>query len=314
MKGDVHCVVRPFASGLECASSPAGPIEPPTYKFLGGSCFTVNYLSGSNLVKTISYDGAGNQTNTSMGTANAVNEYSNFTYNPRGDLTDDGTYAYTWNAADQLVAVTAHGNSVKVTFQWDGEGRCIEKDVYTSNDGEDDGAAAWTLSYARKFVYDGTQLVEELDGNGNPVTGYTWGPQGLLAVTDFTGGAKTVYMAELDGQSNVVGLVNAETGQVAATYTYSPYGALLTATGPAQGVDDVLAKQGLTVREVKLNLFSVRFENWDGVWIQRDPAGIAGGSNLFEYCGNDPVNWSDSTGKHRKQNTENRTQLDSYSR
>jgi len=132
-----------------------------------------------------------------------------------------GTYAYTWNAADQLTAVAAKDNSVKATFQWDGEGRCIEKDVYTSNDGEDDGAVAWALSYTRKFVYDGTQLVEELDGNGNPVTGYTWGPQGLMAVTDYTtaqstsnpnGTGPTTYLAELDGQGNVVGLVNASSG------------------------------------------------------------------------------------------------------
>jgi RHS repeat-associated protein len=232
-----------------------------------------------------------------MGVANGMNEYSNFTYNQRGDLTADGTYTYTWNAADQLTAVTADDNSVKVTFAWDGQGRCIEKDVYNydAEAGEDD-TGAWVLNYTRKFVFDGTQLVEELDGNNNPVTGYTWGPQGLMAVTDYTTATPTVYMAVLDGQGNVAQLINSSTGQVAASYTYDPYGALLTATGPAAGVSDVLAKQGVTVREVGLNLFGARFEKWVGIWISEDPTGIAGGSNLFEYCGNDPINKLDATG------------------
>ena len=61
----------------------------------------------STTTSSYSYDDAGNFTNNSaMGTANNVNEYSNFTYS-RYDLTDDGTrHSYGYDAANQLISVT----------------------------------------------------------------------------------------------------------------------------------------------------------------------------------------------------------------
>jgi uncharacterized protein RhaS with RHS repeats len=33
-----------------------------------------------------------------------------------------------------------------------------------------------------------------------------------------------------------------------------------------------------------------------GTWLTRDPIGYAGGINLYAFCGNNPVNWSDPSG------------------
>ena len=240
------------------------------------------------------YDGVGNQTGTSMGTAYSLNEYSNDTYNARGDETSDGTEAFTWNAADKLTAVTANDHSFKDTFQYDGEGRLIEKDLYSWNT----TSSTWSLSGVRKLVYDGTNLVAELNGDNSIIDSYAWGPNGLMSVTDFTGESPTTYLTALDGNGNVVQLDNATTGAVAANFTYSPYGKLLTATGPAAGVGNIRSDGGgYYVVGANIVLDKNRFvSTTEGHWLTRDPAGIAGGSNEVVYCNDDPINETDSSG------------------
>jgi len=53
-------------------------------------------LTDNANVYNYSYDGVGNRTNTALGTANSLNQYSNLSYNARGDVTDDGTFTFTW--------------------------------------------------------------------------------------------------------------------------------------------------------------------------------------------------------------------------
>ena len=42
-------------------------------------------------------------------------------------------------------------------------------------------------------------------------------------------------------------------------------------------------------------------------WLSRDPTGIAGGINLYEYCDNDPINEIDPWGTHGAGNPNART-------
>ncbi len=244
------------------------------------------------------YDGVGNRTNTTFGTLNSLNQYSTFTYNSRGDLTDDGTFTYTWNAKDRLTAVTAKDNSVKVAFQYDGQGRRIRKDVYSW----DNGSSTWTLYSTRKFVYDGRGLVAETDGANTLLIGYTWGPKGLLSVTDNRGSAPKVYMAVLDGAGNVAALINSGTGAVAATYRYDPYGKLISemtdVNDPAaSSACSMLWGQGYMDRETGLVYLDHRYLSpVQGRFISRDPIGETGGLNTSVYCYNDPLNFSDPSG------------------
>ena len=75
-------------------------------------------------------------------------------------------------SADQLTAVTSDAGYTRVIFQYDGQGRRVEKDVYAwvdsdgsgTEDDSDPSSGSWVLSYTCKFVYDGTDLVAELDG------------------------------------------------------------------------------------------------------------------------------------------------------
>ena len=123
--------------------------------------------------------------------------------------------------------------STEEMFQYDGQGRRIEEDIYNWNGTT--GQWDTTADDVLKFAYQGTNLVAELNGNNNLVTTYGWGPGGLLSVTDYTGTTPTTYVAVLDAAGNTTSLVNPTTGAVAATFTYDPYGKLLSATGPAAG-------------------------------------------------------------------------------
>lgn len=49
-----------------------------------------------------------------------------------------------------------------------------------------------------------------------------------------------------------------------------------------------------------MSLLRLRARDYDAVtgrWLERDPASFNGGSNLYGYCGSDPVNCIDTNGK-----------------
>jgi YD repeat-containing protein len=249
------------------------------------------------VAETYNYDGVGNFTGTSLGDANALNQYSNLTYNARGDVTGDGTYAYTYDANDRMISVTpddANGGGQKLTYGYDSQGRRIWKNVYTWND----AGESWELDYSRAYAYDGTQLVGELDGNGALLTGYTWSPSGqLLAVTDYTQGTPKTYVAVIDASGNTAMLVDPTNGTVAASYAYNSYGNLLSATGPAQAICSILGKGLYYDVEARSIGHALNRDVRNNIWYERDPAGeIAGGANLYQYLGGDPIDLSDTSG------------------
>jgi len=264
-------------------------------------------------VASYSFDGAGNFVNTafntSLGTANIVNQYSNLTYNSRGDVTTDvttsGTYSLGWDAADRLISITPVSpinGAYKLSLGYDGQSRLLWKDVYTWNA----GSGTWNYAYSRHYVWDGENLIEELDQNNNLITGYTWGPTGLLAVTDYIQSPAKTYIAVNDASGNMVGLMDPATGSAAAVYTYDPYGNLLTMAGPAANLCEILGKGYIVDQETRWLGFApnpagngpIRILNFNlDLYMQRDPAGeIAGGFNPYQPFGGDPINESDSSG------------------
>jgi len=90
-----------------------------------------------------------------------------FQYDADGNLTNDGRWAYTWDAENRLVGMTVNTNvgpQYQLTFAFDFQGRRILKIVATNG-----------VAYAtNNFLYDGWNLVAELGSSGTLVRNYVW--------------------------------------------------------------------------------------------------------------------------------------------
>jgi RHS repeat-associated protein len=263
--------------------------------------------SADEVLESYSYDGAGNfKNNATLGAANNVNEYANLSYNRRGDLTNDGTYAYGYDALDRLISVTPDSPSSGSTMEeygYDNQGRRLWNDVST-------WAGSWTLSTSYHFLWSGDEMVAKLDGNNNVIQQYAWGPgqngtDQVLALTDYTGTSPHTYALIYDASGNVSMMVDPLSGAVVASYNYTAYGQALSATGPQAAINPWRAKgyevdaetPWLAWAKPAVGYGKTREDYLPGGFcMQRDPLNEAGGFNLTGYLGNDPINEVDPNG------------------
>ena len=91
-----------------------------------------------------------------------------------GNLTNDGRWTYTWDAENRLVKLSAEhcrsGRRNSLKFEYDWQGRRIHKQVW--------GNTNWSSTPTNdvKFVYDGWNLMAELNATNNAVIrSFMWG-------------------------------------------------------------------------------------------------------------------------------------------
>ncbi len=162
----------------------------------GGSITTPISLSNTNTQQTYTLDGLGNwrrtgytpvggSLTTQVRQHNGLNEITrvsisgnntNFSYDgttghSNGNLANDGTLRYTWDALNRLVEVqNAAGTTVFANYYYDALGRRIRKVV--QNGGLPGNSA---LNGTVDCLYSGWRCVEDRDGSNNPLKQYTWG-------------------------------------------------------------------------------------------------------------------------------------------
>jgi RHS repeat-associated protein len=221
----------------------------------------------------------------------------NYTYDFDGNLLSDGRWTYAWDAENQLIAMQTlpgapSGSARRLEFQYDDLGRRIQKRSYigTTN----------VLTSSTKFLYDGFNLLAELNDTGNSlIRSYIWGSDiagavrgtggvgGLVAVTD---SAQGTHFAVSDGQGNVVGLVKATDGTRTATYEYDPFGQNIRKTGSASDLNPFRYSSRFTDNETDLLYYGFRLYNPNtGRWLSRDPIAELGGANLYAFVHNSPI-------------------------
>ncbi|MDD4406126.1 MAG: RHS repeat-associated core domain-containing protein, partial [Parabacteroides sp.] len=221
------------------------------------------------------------------------------TYDLDGNLLNDERIVYEWDAENRLTSMTVNTNvgpQFQLDFQYDWMGRRISKTVKTNG----------VTSYSRKFLYDGWNLIAELDGNNALVRAYTWGLDlsgttqgaggvgGLLMVNAGTNG---VHFPAYDLNGNVMGLVNAANGIISAKYEYGPFGEVFCAVGDMARVNPFQFSTKYTDFETDLVYYGYRYYSPAlGRWLSRDPIEEQGGLNLYGFVGNDPVNRWDVLG------------------
>ena len=229
-------------------------------------------------------------------------------YDADGNLTNDGRFAYYWDAENRLLMLSnianipASGQFV-VKFSYDYQGRRIQKLVLTNN------GSGWVPSYTNKFLYDGWNVIAVLDGGTNLIRSFAWGSDlsgsmqaaggvgGLISMTVYGGANAGTYFYCYDGNGNVIALVNAASGAIAAQYEYGPFGELLRATGPLAFTNPFRFSTKYQDDETGLLYYGYRFYNPSTAkWPSRDPIGERGGMNLFAFVGNNSINTEDAFG------------------
>ena len=173
---------------------------------------TVANTSDSSAVNSYTYDDAGNRTDLGLGDLNALNEYASLTYNDRGDLLDDGTHSFTYDAKDRVIGIVsdAPGTTLKEIFTYDAKDRVATQALSNYADGQWQPPA---IQY--NFIYDASdRIVEVAQGDNKVYTQFAWGPDGELAgvIRHFLG-SSIAYAAVNDANGNVTELRRLDTAR-----------------------------------------------------------------------------------------------------
>ena len=241
---------------------------------------------------TYAYDANGNRTALNGGgvyVTNNLNQQTTFNgqtvgYEPKGNvLSYAGVVSYVYDAMNRLKTVTnASGTS---TFKYDGLNRKISQTI--------GGVTTYN-------VWDGWNLVEER-GAGNALQNtYLYDAVGI--VERMTGASKYFYFQ--DGLGNT-SHVSDEPGNLLESYKYGTFGqqsvyspaGVIRSGGSSYDIRHLFTGQ-LWMPQV--GLYDYRNRAYSPTltrFLQPDPIGFAGDpSNLYRYCGNNPVNRSDPFG------------------
>ena len=229
-------------------------------------------------------------------TSEVIVKNHGYQYDSEGNLTNDSKFAYTWNNENRLVEVKEEksGSSV-MKCRYDGQGRRRERITYS------DGVAT-----TNRYVYHGWAVLAVLDGQNNTLETYTHGIDlsgsmggaggigGILSMSVVSGLQSTVYYYHYDAQGNVINVTD-EDKATASTYTYSPFGQVLTKTGTFDSRYQFSTKEYDTPGH--LNYYGYRYYSPQlGRWPSRDPMGARGENNLYSSVGNDAIGQIDILG------------------
>lgn len=231
-----------------------------------------------------------------------------FGYDADGNLTSDGRWSYTWDAENRLVgmettaaAATAGAPKQRLTFAYDYQSRRISKKVENWN------GSAYKPHHTMLYLYDGMNLAAEVLSSGQKIRSYAWGSDlgggqsaggvgGLLFIEQQP--ENKVYSVGYDGNGNITRLYDmGASGALAATYEYGPFGEALVASGPYAEQNPIRWSTKYQDQETALSYYGYRYYSpVIGRWLSRDPIEESGGSNLYGFVANSPVDLVDLYG------------------
>jgi RHS repeat-associated protein len=141
-------------------------------------------------------------------------------------------------------------------------------------------------------LYDGANVVAELDAAGNTVAHYAQGPGIDQALAMLRDGLVSYYHS--DGLGSITSLTN-PAGANLVTYAYDAFGNMTDSGG------NFVNPYRYTGREWdgETGLYYYRARYYDpsiGRFISEDPIHFNGGINFYRYADNAPTNWTDASG------------------
>jgi len=166
-----------------------------------------------------------------------------------------------------------------ITYGYDSAGRRIEK--------------AYDGQTVCKYLYDGSHIIADYDGNGSLLHKYIYGPgvDQPICMIDVEHSSATYYY-HFDGLGSVVALTSSS-GSTVEVYEYSIFGEV-SASDPNHPNRFLFTGREFDA-DTGLYYYRARYYNpYIGRFLQTDPAGD--GMNAYAYCGNNSTNAIDPSG------------------
>ena len=275
-----------------------------------------NRLWSADNIITNSYSANSLNQYTTVGRAAPSAPQTLLLHDADGNMTRDGTYAYSYDAENRLRSViprTLTNGAIRVLNAYDHRNRRIRKIVqrlYSTSappPAPPTGTDEWRTLETHTFVWDGNNIVLEkilfADGTIRTIENF-WGldKSGTEQGAGGVGGLLAVsldgvfYIPCYDHNGNIVFYIS-ETGATAAQYTYDPYGDIIESSGLLADVFSFGFSTKYHDREIGMIGYKRRFYRPDlGRWLNRDPIEEEGGMNVYGFCGNDPIGQIDLLG------------------
>ena len=233
-------------------------VNDPSFNWESGSMLTSTYSPANNINQYPSVDGTA------------------FSYDANGNLTNDGVNTYGYDFESKLISVTTPSTTVQYTY--DPFGRLTQKIVGSNK---------------TRYLYASLQRIEEYNNSGTLSKRYVYGV-GLdecLYSIDVSSGS--ISYLHLDERGSPI-LLTDSTGIPVEKRVFDPWGKI--ASGSLANVPIGFTGQFFDV-DTGLYLYKTRhYSPRLGRFLQQDPIGYAAGLNLYAYCGNNPVNYTDPLG------------------
>jgi RHS repeat-associated protein len=174
--------------------------------------------------------------------------------------------------------------------------------------------SAWTSQGETRYLYDGMLIVQERNSGNTPQVQYTRGLD-LSGTIEGAGGIGGLLMRShgyssgnwsthnayhSDANGNVTALMNSS-GVLQASYKYNPYGGLISSSGTLATANTMRfsSKPVILSTTGAWGFYYYGYRFYDpGMqrWLNRDPLGENGGSNLYGFVENEPFNKADAFG------------------
>jgi len=196
-------------------------------------------------------------------------------------VTSSGTTTYNWDFENRLASVVLPGTGGTVSFKYDPFGRRVQK-----------GSPNGTTNY----LYDGKNLLEEIDASGNVLARYTHYKSIDDPLSEVRSGTASYY--EQDGLDSVSSLSNT-TGALSNTYTYDSFGKLTASSGTLTNPFRYTGREFDS--ETGLYFYRARYlDSSTGRFLSEDPIGFWAGDNFYSYVHNNPATYLDPLGLEKE--------------
>jgi RHS repeat-associated protein/uncharacterized repeat protein (TIGR02543 family) len=214
----------------------------------------------------------------------------NYSYDPMGSLTTDGTVSYTYNAAGRRISATAA--NLNANYTYNALGQRITKTV--------NGAT-------RQFFYDEQgHLAGEYEASGQLLQEILWlGDLPVAVLKPSAAAIPDLYYIHADHLGTPRKITRPTDNQAVWMWESEAFGASLSEQNPS-GLGTFVFNLRFPGQyyDVETGLHYNYFRDYDpstGRYSESDPIGLNGGINTYAYVGGNPVNLIDPTGLTEEQ-------------